>query len=80
MILIWNDVKAFQQHLEDMRTFRQSHDDIQQGKSALFKNMPTPYDVNFPCNTGGGKQAIKNSGKTIIVPIWKITAPTGSQN
>jgi hypothetical protein len=46
----------------------------------LFKSMPTPYDINFPRNAGGGKHLVKTGDKTIIVPIWKIEPPRGSQN
>jgi len=80
MILVWNDAKSFQRHLEDMRVFRQSHHSVPGGELTLFKGMPTPYDVNYPCNSGGGRSFIKTSGKTIIVPIWKIALPRGSQN
>jgi len=80
MILVWNDAKSFQRHLEDMRIFRQSHQGLPGSELRLFKGMPTPHDVNYPCNTGGGRRLIKTSGKTIIVPIWKIVLPRGSQN
>jgi len=80
MILVWNDAKSFQRHLEDMRIFRQSHQGLPGSELTSFKGMPTPHDVNYPCNTGGGRRLIKTGGKTIIVPIWKIVLPRGSQN
>jgi len=79
MILVWNDAKSFQRHLEDMRRFRQSHHGIPGSELTLFDNMPSPYDINFPCN-GGGRHLIKTVDKTIIVPIWKIELTRGSQN
>ncbi len=79
MILVWNNAKSFQQHLEDMRAFRQAHDAFQNDLT-LSRNMPIPYNVNFACNTGGGRHIIRTGNKTIIVPIWKVELPTGSQN
>ncbi len=80
MILVWDDAKSFQRHLEDMRIFRQSHHGPTGSELTLFKGMPTPHDINYPCNTGGGRYLIKTVNKTIIVPIWKIAPAQGSQN
>ena len=80
MILVWDNAQAFRQHVEDMKTFRQSHSDIARSELSLFKGKPPSYDVRFPCNTGGSSQLIKTGGKTIIVPIWKIVLSQGSQN
>lgn len=80
MILVWNDAKSFQRHLEDMRKFRQSHQGLPGSELTLLKGMPTPRDTNYPRNSGGGRRLIKTGGKTIIVPIWKIVIPRGSQN
>ncbi len=80
MILVWNDAKSFQRHLEDMRKFRQSHRSLPGSELTLLKGMPTPQDINFPRNTGGGRHLLKTGGKTIIVPIWKIVLARGSQN
>lgn len=80
MILVWKDAKAFQRHLEDMKNFRRSHPGSPGSETTLFRGMPAPHDINFPCNTGGGRHTIKTGGKTIVVPIWKIALPGGSQN
>ena len=80
MILIWNDAESFQQHLEDMKEFRRSHHEPPVKELALVKHLPAPHDIQFPCNVGGGNQLIKNSSKTLIVPIWKIVLAQGSQN
>ncbi len=79
MILVWNNAKSFQRHLEDMRAFRHTHDAFQNDLTPS-RNMPIPYDVTFPCNTGGGRHVIRTVNKTIIVPIWKAELPAGSQN
>ena len=31
MILVWNNINSFKRHLEDMRLFRQSHNNWQNG-------------------------------------------------
>jgi len=80
MILVWNDTKAFQQHLEDMRTFRRAHHGMPGKELMLFKSMPTPYDINYPSDNGGARRLIETGYKTIIVPIWKIVPARGSQN
>jgi len=79
MILVWNNAKSFQRHLEDMRVFRQAHDAFK-NELTLSKNMPIPYDVNFLCNTRGGRHAVRTGNKTLIAPIWKVELPAGAQN
>ena len=80
MVLIWNDAKSFQRHLEDMKEFRQSHDGIRNEEITLFQDMPATYDIDSPGHAGGCRHVIRHSSKTIIVPIWKITLPGNIQN
>ena len=80
MVLIWNDAKSFQRHLEDMKEFRQSHDGIFTNEIDLIKDMPATYDIDSPTRVGGCRHVITNSSKTIIVPIWKIQLPGNIQN
>jgi hypothetical protein len=81
MILIWNDIKSFQRHLEDMKSFRQSHlDSPPEVELKIFKDMPLPWDVTPPRETGIIKSFTDDRGKTILVPIWKTTLARGSQN
>ncbi len=80
MILAWSNTRSFQRHLEDMKAFRQSHDEFYNNEIALFNDMPTTYDIDLPGNTGGCRHVIKKAGRTIIVPIWKITLARDIQN
>lgn len=80
MILAWSNTRSFQRHLEDMKAFRQSHDDAYNNEIAFLQNMPTTYDINVPGHTGGCRHVIKKAGRTIIVPIWKITLAKNIQN
>ena len=81
MVLVWNNIKAFQRHLEDMNVFRQSHPDVPPPEGLnLLKDMTIPFD-NIPVRgTGIIKSFTDARGKIIIVPIWKTTPPRGSQN
>jgi hypothetical protein len=81
MVLVWNDIKAFQQHLEDMKAFRQSHFDAPppEGLKQL-KDIPIPFDSIPASGTGIIKSFTDTRGKVILVPIWKTTPPRGSQN
>jgi hypothetical protein len=79
MILVWNDAKSFQRHLEAMRIFRQSHI-THQLKNLLLKDMPNTYDINLALGEKLITTLTDSHGKVILVPIWKIAAPAGSQN
>ncbi len=81
MILVWNNIKTFQQHLEDMRQFRLSH--IQNAPKAelrMFKTMPIPFDVTLPQEPVPVRNIYDSKGKLMLVPIWRITPSRGSQN
>ena len=77
MILVWNNMKSFQRHLEDMKTFRQTHKTQQ---TEQIKDMPILGIVNPPQETGLIKSITDNKGKIIFTPIWKITLARGSNN
>ena len=81
MVIVWNDIKSFRRHLEDMKTFRQSHPDIAATEELkLLKEISLKFD-NLPAGgTGIIKSLTDAKGKIIIVPIWRINPPKGSQN
>jgi hypothetical protein len=79
MTLVWNDARSFQRHLEAMRAFRLSHS-LNTPHHRLVKDMPNPYHLDL---TRGEKLITcltDSRGRAVIVPIWEITAPAGSQN
>ena len=81
MILVWNNIQSFQQHLEDMRQFRQSHvQSAPKEELRMFKTMPIPFDVTLPQETGLVRNIYDSKGKLMLVPIWRITPSRGSQN
>lgn len=77
MILVWNNMKSFQRHLEEMKTFRQTH---QTRQTEQIKNMPILVDVMPPQETGLIKSITDDKGKVIFAPIWKITLARGLNN
>ncbi len=79
MILVWNNASSFQRHIEDMKAFRQTHGSFR-NEAILSRDMPIPYDVNYPRNTSGSRHVTRTGNKTIIVPIWKVELPPNLQN
>jgi hypothetical protein len=79
MILIWNDAGSFKRHLEAMKTFRHSH---RAGPaSGLFlRDMPAAYQIDPSHGEKLIAHLTDSRGKVILVPIWKIPVPPGSQN
>ena len=80
MILVWNDVKSFQRHLEEMCQFRRAHRWSEAASLRLLKDMPILFDVNPPENAGRIAGFTGAGGKCVVVPIWKVAPPRGSQN
>jgi hypothetical protein len=81
MILVWNNIKSFQQHLEDMRLFRNAHiHNTPVVDLKMLQDMPIPFDVTLPQETGIVKSFYNARGKLIIVPIWKVALSRGSEN
>jgi hypothetical protein len=79
MFLVWNDARSFRRHLEAMRKFHQSH-----GKGPvdepLFRDRALPRDISPPGKNSRMMSLTDARGNVIIVPIWKIPVPPGSQN
>jgi hypothetical protein len=80
MILIWNDAKSFQRHLEDMRAFRQSHFVNPGEVPKILKDFPVQSDIKPEYEPGSLKSFTDTNGKMILVPIWEIELCRGSQN
>jgi hypothetical protein len=80
MILVWQNMGSFKQHLEDMRFFRQSHDNGPTENLKIIKDMPVLCDIKLPTETGLIKSITNNKGKVIFVPIWEIKLAKGIQN
>jgi len=81
MILVWDNIKSFQKHLEDMRLFCNSHVhktpivDLR-----MLKDMPIVVDIKPPQETGLIRSVFNARGKLVIVPIWRVNLSRGSQN
>lgn len=71
MALAWNNTESFKRHLEDMKSFRQSHCSDLKSSPGLFKDMPAPRHMPYPGNTGGVSRKYHNHHST---PCSGITA------
>jgi hypothetical protein len=80
MILLWNDVKSFNRHLENMRQFRQWHQVNEKHDWNLIKDMPMTHDIHVSLNTGGARRFLDANSYKMVVPLRKNTLPGNSQN
>ena len=81
MVLIWNDINAFRRHMENMKTFSQSHAGgapVEIFK--LLKEIPQQLDSLPSYKEEIADIFIDTRGKVALVPIWGIALPKGSQN
>jgi hypothetical protein len=80
----WKNVEAFRRHVKDMETFRSTHKRPPLAKLAgLVAKAPktTGTLAKKPrASTARAGLFASTNGKKIIVPIWDITMPKGSQN
>jgi hypothetical protein len=77
MILVWNNMNSFKRHLEEMKTFRQAHNNWQ---AEQVKDIPVLLSVKPSQETGLVNKITDNRGKVIFAPIWKIALARGSNN
>jgi hypothetical protein len=80
MILVWNDVKSFNQHLENMRRFRELHQSVEKCGWNIIKDMPVTRDIQVRLRVGGARCSFDITPPAMVVPLWKITLPRSSQN
>ncbi len=80
MILVWDNVNSFKRHLEDMRSFRHSHNNTPLADLNTLKDMPMPFNVTPPNERGLIKSIYDSKGKIILAPIWQVTPAKGMQN
>jgi hypothetical protein len=81
MILVWDDARSFQRHLEDMGRFRRLHEGPG-AESASFHDMPAVFDIEATDHPGRADTALFTMvrGCPVVVPIWKIALPVCSYN
>jgi hypothetical protein len=79
MILVWDDAKSFQRHILDMDRFRRSHTGIE-GIVKSFHDMPALLDIGPACHPGRPGVFTAVRGKPVVVPIWEMALPGGSEN
>jgi hypothetical protein len=80
MILLWNDVKSFNRHLESMKRFHQRHQANEKKDWNLIKDMPMMRGIHVSLNAGGAQRHFGANSYKTVVPLWKFTLPGNSQN
>jgi hypothetical protein len=81
MILVWEDARSFQRHLEDMGRFRRSHEGAGSTPEHLH-DLPALFDIepaDYP-GRAGAPVFTRVRGRPVVVPIWKIDLPGCSHN
>jgi hypothetical protein len=75
IIFGWKNIDTFRRHMEEMESFRRAHKNPASVKPAgPTRKAQTP--VLCPDQPVNGLV----NGKKIVVPIWYISMPKGSQN
>ena len=72
VLLKWDNVEAFKQHLEEMRLFRKSHPSESALRACNYINMPALYVQDFLPETGGTNRAIDKEGWLRLIPLQKV--------
>jgi nucleosome binding factor SPN SPT16 subunit len=77
MILVWKDMTSFCRHLHEFWQMQKASPSHRWNK---VRDMPSVRDIQLKNNSGGVNRFVDSRGKSIVVPIWKITPPRGIQN
>jgi len=80
IILVWNNARSFQKHIEDMKQFSREHKNIPPNEIYMTKNMPLPGNFGPTNARGGQKILISSKRKNTLVPLWAVELPKGVQN
>jgi len=78
--LMWDGPKAFAEHVERMRVFRQSHTGDPETRLALLESMPTLYVIRPVREVGGSRALIGAAGWSALIPAWAVAFGGFSQN
>jgi hypothetical protein len=80
MILVWDDAKSFNRHLESIKAFRRSRRANIRGDWNRLKDMPVLQGVPPKNNAGGVNRQFNACNGSVTVPIPEITLMDNSQN
>jgi hypothetical protein len=85
----WKNIETFKRHVEEMESFRSAHMNPEPLKPAsqsgeTNKPLPGALPDTLPDTPPGPVQPVTAftyiNSKKIVVPIWYISMPRGSQN
>jgi len=72
VLLKWDNVEAFKQHLEEMRLFRCSHPSESALRARIYKHMPALHVVEPVKDTGGTECLLDKEGWLRLIPLQKV--------
>jgi hypothetical protein len=79
MTLTWENTGAFKQHMEEMESFRRAHPDLAPVEQLKLVRAASSTG-NSTCRGNQPASFTDSRGKAIVVPIWDMTMPKGSEN
>jgi hypothetical protein len=81
MTIVSNSTTAFQRHEKDMKSFRRAHTDIPNAEPRKpYLISPVMLDTASLFRTRLKTCFTDARGKLILIPIWQLTLPKGSEN
>jgi hypothetical protein len=81
MILVWDNIKSFQRHLEDMKLFRRGHKDSEvRVAPKMFKDMPVPMGIKTVNEARLHEHIYSEIYELEFVPLWDVSLPKNSHN
>ena len=79
MVPIWNDLKSYKCHLENMKVFRKTHIGLRLTEELKLNNISKEKPIiDRPPRII--KSLTDSRGKIVIVPMWEAKLPSGAEN
>jgi hypothetical protein len=80
-IFVWKDIDTFKRHIKEMESFRHTHKHLAPVKPPIYiiKDQK-PLPVIPPSSAQPVNGFTSAYSKKIVVPIWGVSMPKGSQN
>jgi len=81
MIVEWKNIEAFKQHAREMEAFRRAHAHLTPAaRMKITRAAAVPYGNSSSPPLDPLRNFIDISSKVIVVPIWELSMPQGSEN
>jgi len=77
----WKNIEPFKRHMEEMDCFRRAHANMAPAEPEKTNGLLTgPRMFPTPRHDVAENMFTDEQGRVIVVPIWDVTIPRGSQN